>query len=60
MNGACSASGISRGGLDIDIDIERCLLVAYHVVGLMICIWHCFECEMGLSQHKSPKSFTSL
>ena len=26
----------------------------------MICIWHCFECEMGLSQHKSPKSFTSL
>ena len=26
----------------------------------MICIWHCFDCEMGLSQHKSPKSFTSL
>ena len=26
----------------------------------MICIWHCFECEMGLSQHKSQKSFTSL
>ena len=27
---------------------------------MTICIWHCFECEMGLSQHKSPKSFTSL
>ena len=26
----------------------------------MICVWHCFDCEMGLSQHKSPKSFTSL
>ena len=25
----------------------------------MICIWHYFACEMGLSQHKSPKSFTS-
>ena len=24
------------------------------------CIWHCFECEMGLSQHKSPKSFAIL
>ena len=26
------------------------------VTGEGICIWHCFECEMGLSQHKSPKS----
>ena len=25
-----------------------------------ICKWHCFECQMGLSQHNSPKSFTSL
>ena len=23
----------------------------------MICIWHCFECEMDLSQHKSRQSY---
>ena len=34
----------------------------YSFMKRLICIWHCFECEceMGLSQHKSPKSFTSL
>ena len=40
----------------MDIKVNgRWLLVAGS-----LCIWHCFEYDMGLSQHKSPKSFTSL